>query len=49
MEGVEVLGDAEMGMLVGFDELALGDEEAPLLGVSRLMAPVIAVVSHVRL
>ena len=30
VEGVEVLDEAELGMLLGLDEVVLGDEESPL-------------------
>ena len=49
VEGVEVLGEAETGMLPGLDQLVFLYEEPPLLNVVPLKGEVIAVVSHFRL
>ena len=49
VEGVEVLGEAETGMLPCLDQLILMDEEPPLLNVVPFKGEVLAIVSHSRL
>ena len=49
VEGIEVLGKAEAGMLPGLDQSVFLYEESPLLNVVPFKGEVLAVVSHFRL